>query len=139
MVSPKKGEVWRYEYLWHREHEVGMDNARKARPTALVTSYMGKDGRVNLFWVPITSKKPYPDRVAIEVPEIERKRAGLASDMQLWVMLDEYNHDFLDTSFYFDPNGYHGSFSAAFTDKALAVLISEGRKGSLKLVKRHDD
>jgi hypothetical protein len=139
MKPPKKGDVWQYEYLWHREHEVGKDNARKSRPTALVTTFVGKDGRTNLFWIPITSKQPHNDRLAIEVPQIERKRAGLASDMRLWIMADEYNHEFLETSFYLDPNGYQGAFSSAFANKALDLLIEAGKKNQLKLVKRYDD
>ena len=138
MKRPKKGDVWRYEYLWHREHEAGKDDARKSRPAALATTYVGKDGRTNLFWIPITSKEPHKDRLAIEVPQIERKRAGLASDMRLWVIVDEYNHEFWETSLYIDPKGYQGAFSAAFTDKALDLLIGAGKKGKLNMVKRHD-
>ena len=124
MKRPKKGDVWRYEYLWHREHEAGKDNARKSRPAALATTYVGKDGRTNLFWIPITRKEPHKDRLAIEVPQIDRKRAGLASDMRLWVIVDEYNHEFLETSLYIDPKGYRrGAFGAAFTDKAPNLLV----------------
>jgi hypothetical protein len=138
MKSPKKGDVWQYEYLWKREHEAGAETGRKSRPTALVTTFVGKDGRTNLFWIPITSKEPHKDRLAIEVPQMERKRAGLASDMRLWVMVDEYNHEFLETSFYFDPNGYQGAFSTVFTDQTLDLLLEAGRKGRLKMVPRHD-
>ncbi len=132
MKRPKKGDVWRYEYLRHREREAGKDNARKSRPAALATAYAGKDGRINLFWIPITGKEPRKDRLAIEVPQIERKRAGLASDMRLWMIVDEYNHEFLETSFHIDPDGYQGAFSAAFTDKALDLLIGAGKKGSVE-------
>ncbi len=139
MKRPQKGDVWRYEYLWHREHEAGKDNARKSRPTALVTTYASKDGRTSLFWIPITSKKPQRGRLAIEIPLIERRRASLETDIRLWVMTDEYNHEFLETSFYMDPNGYQGTFSAAFTNKALDLLIEAGKRGRLNIVKRHDE
>ena len=59
MKRPQKGDVWQYEYLWYREHEAGKENTRKSRPTALVTTFVGKDGHTNLFWIPITSKEPY--------------------------------------------------------------------------------
>ena len=139
MKSPQKGDVWHYDYLWHREHEVGQENARKSRPTALVTTFVDRNGRTNLFWLPITSKDPQAGRVAIEIPQIERRRAGLASDLRLWVMADEYNHEFLETSFYIDPNGYRGTFSGPFIDKVLDVLIEVGKRGQLDMVKRHDD
>ena len=119
--------MWRYEYLRHREHEAGKDNAPKSRPAALATTCVGKDGRTNLFRIPIAGKEPHKDRLAIEVPQIERKRAGLASDMRLWVIVDEYNHEFLETSLYIDPKGYRGAFSAAFTDKSLDLLIGAGK------------
>ncbi len=70
---------------------------------------------------------------------MERKRAGLASDTRLWVMAREYNHEFLETSFYIDPNGYQGSFSSVFTNKALDLLIEAGRMGQLRKVPRHDE
>ena len=139
MKRPQKGDVWRYEYLWRREHEAGKENARKSRPTALVTTFEDKNGRTNLFWLPITSKEPHVGRVAIEVPQIERRRAGLASDLSLWVMADEYNHEFLETSFYIDPNGYCGTFSVPFINRVLAVLIEAGKRGQLDMVKRHDE
>lgn len=139
MKHPQKGDVWRYEYLWHREHEVGKENAFKPHPTALVTKYLDAKGRTNLFWLPITSKEPLQNRVAIEIPEIEKRRAGLATDIALWVIVDEYNHEFLETSFYFDPKGYQGAFSAAFTNEALDELIKIGKESRLKAVKRHDE
>ncbi|MGB7243315.1 MAG: hypothetical protein WBC93_14655 [Sulfitobacter sp.] len=139
MKRPEKGDVWHYDYLWHREHESGQENARKSRPTALVTTFVDKSGRTNLFWLPITSKRPQEDRVAIEIPQIERRRAGLASDLPLWVMADEYNHEFLETSFYIDPNGYCGAFSMPFIHRVLDVLIEVAKKGQLDIVKRHDD
>ena len=100
---------------------------------------MDKSGRTNLFWLPITSKRPQEDRVAIEIPQIEQRRAGLASALPLWVMADEYNHEILETSFYIDPNGYCGAFSMPFIHRVLDVLIEVGKKGQLDMVKRHDD
>ncbi len=139
MNPPKKGDVWVYDYLWRREHEAGAEHGRKPRPTALVTTIVGVDGRTNLFILPITSKEPRKDRLAIEIPQMERKRAHLASDMRLWVMLDEYNHDCLETSFYFDPNGRQGAFSPVFTKKALGLFVEAMRNRLVKAVPRHDD
>lgn len=138
MKQPNRGDVWQYEYLWRREHEAGAETGRKPRPTALVTTFVGKDGRTNLFLLAITSKEPGKDRLAMEIPQMERKRARLASDMRLWIILDEYNHDFLETSFYLDPNGKQGAFSSAFTEKALGRFIETARQGNAKMVPRHD-
>jgi len=139
MNIPKQGDVWGYEYLWRREHEAGAEHSRKSRPTALIATVVGQDGRTNLFILPITSKEPMNDRLAMEIPQMERRRARLASDMRLWVILDEYNHDYLETSFYLDPNGKQGEFSPVFTQKALETFVEAARKGRVKRVPRHDE
>jgi hypothetical protein len=128
MTTPKQGDVWSYEYLWRREHESGAEHGRKMRPSAFVATVVGHDGRTNLFILPITTKEPGKDRLALEVPQIERARAGLDTDMRLWVMLDEYNHDVLETSFYLDPNGRLGAFSPVFNDKALRAFTEAARQ-----------
>jgi len=74
VTRPRQGDVWTYEYLWRHEHEAGAEHGRKPRPTALVAIAVGKDGRTNLFFLPITSTEPGADRLAMEVPEIECKR-----------------------------------------------------------------
>lgn len=138
MTTPKQGDVWSYDYLWHREHAAGEEHGRKPRPTALVATVAAQDGTTNLFILPITSKMPAKDRLALDVPEIERKRAGLDSGKRLWIILDEYNHDILETSFYLDPNGRLGAFSTAFNTKALRAFIDAARKRKARQVPRTD-
>lgn len=53
---------------------------------------------------------------------MERRRAGLATDRRLWLLLDEYSHDVLETLFYFNPSERLGTFGAAFPRKALAAF-----------------
>jgi len=138
MTAPTQGDVWSYDYLWRWEHDAGAEHGRKARPTALVATVVGEDGRTNLFLLPITSKAPGKDRLALEVPQIERRRAGLDSDLRLWVILDEYNHDILETSFYLDPNGRLGAFSPAFNTKALRTFTDAARTRRARRVPRTD-
>lgn len=138
MTTPKQGDVWSYDYLWRREHDAGAEHGRKTRPTALVATVVGKDGRTNLFLLPITSKAPGEDRLSLEVPQIERRRAGLDSDLRLWVIIDEYNHDILETSFYLDPNGRLGAFSSAFNAKTLRAFTQAARTRRARQVPRTD-
>ena len=138
MTLPKQGDVWSYEYLWRREHETGAEHGGKSRPTSLVAAVAGEDGRTNLFLLPITSKAPTEDRLSLEVPQIERRRAGLDSDLRLWVILDEYNHDVLETSFYLDPDGRLGAFSPAFNAKALRAFTQAARTHRARRVPRTD-
>lgn len=138
MTVPKQGDVWFYQYLWHWQHDEGSEHGRKPRPTALVATVVGKDDRTNLFILPITSKRPSNERIALEVPQIERRRAGLDSEMDLWVTVDEDNHDVLEASFYFDPNGQIGAFSPVFNKKALELFVSTARQGRAKKIPRTD-
>ncbi|WP_179381295.1 hypothetical protein [Jannaschia marina] len=138
MTMPKAGDVWSYEYLWKREHEAGAEHGRKPRPTAVVTTVVGADGRTHLFILPITSRAPGGDRLSLEVPQIERRRAGLASDLRLWIIFDEYNHEIAESSFYLDPNGWRGAFSSAFTTNTLRLFTQAMRERKVKRVPRTD-
>ncbi|SCM75237.1 conserved hypothetical protein [uncultured Pleomorphomonas sp.] len=138
MTAPESGDVWSFDYLWRWQHERGETEGRKPRPTALVACVKGANGRTNLFILPITKTRPSDDRLAVEIPQIERVRAGLAADLRLWVMIDEYNHDFLETSFYLDPKGRIGRFSSAFHKAVLAAFVQAGREKRLRKVPRYD-
>ncbi|WP_244613468.1 hypothetical protein [Methylosinus sp. Ce-a6] len=63
---------------------------------------------------PITSKQPTAGRFAVQVPEIEKRRAGLDADLPLWIILDEFNEDAIGRSFYLEPEPSLGRFSRAF-------------------------
>ncbi|WP_071796170.1 hypothetical protein [Natronohydrobacter thiooxidans] len=137
-TRPQQGDVWSYDYLWQREHEAGQEHGRKPRPTALVATVASQDGTTNLFILPITSKTPGKDRLALEVPQIERRRAGLDADKRLWIILDEYNHDILEASYHFDPNGRLGAFSAMFIRNALRSFSDAARSRQTRRVPRTD-
>ncbi len=135
MSKPVAGDVWRYDYLWRWQSEGGETEGRKARPISVVAALVDSGGKTNLFILPVTSSQPPPNRVAMEVPQIERRRAGL-DNMPLWVMLDEYNHDILETSFYFDPNARIGRFSTAFHSKVLQSFVQTSKERKAKRVPR---
>jgi hypothetical protein len=44
---------------------------------------------------PITSQPPAQDRFAVEIPEMEKRRAGLDATVRLWMILDDYNQDII--------------------------------------------
>jgi hypothetical protein len=137
MTRPVAGDLWRYDYLWRWQHDGGETEGRKARPVALVAVIEESPGTTKLFILPITSAPPSPSRLAMEVPQIERRRAGL-DDIPLWIMLDEYNHDRLETSFYFDPKARIGAFSSAFHKRALQAFVIAAREKRVKRVPRND-
>ncbi|MBZ9757402.1 hypothetical protein LB524_19140 [Mesorhizobium sp. ESP6-5] len=137
MIKPVAADVWRYPYLWHRQHGDGETEGRKARPVAFVAVLPGKAGGTNLFILAITSTQPGRDRVAVGVPEIERRRAGL-DPIPLWIIVDEYNHDILESSAYFEPGARIGAFSPSFHKKVMSAFMATVRAGQSKAIPRAD-
>lgn len=72
------------------------------------------NGEDVLVLFPITSRPPSPERFAVEIPEMEKRRAGLDRTLPLWIILDEYNQDIVGQSFYLEPEPPLGRFSRAF-------------------------
>lgn len=126
MPEPIAGDVWRYDYLRRWQHERGETAGRKPRPVAVVAVLVERHAATNLFLLPITGSSPGPARLAIEIPQIERRRAGL-DDMPLWIVMDEYNHDILEDSHLFDPNARIGRFSPAFHASVLRAFAKAAR------------
>jgi len=121
MAVPKFGDVWHYDYLWSWQNERGETEGRKPRPISFVAVIEDAKGVHNLFMLAITSRPPLPNQTAIEIPLVEKRKAGL-DDISLWVIVDEYNHDVLETSFYFNTNRKIGSFSSSFADYILEIF-----------------
>lgn len=87
---PKPGEVIRYSYLWHDEHEDGQEEGRKDRPCAVVLSLLTTTGDTQLIVLPITHAPPSKGANAIELP-VDTKRRLRLDDARSWVVLDEAN------------------------------------------------
>lgn len=106
--------VIRYPYLWVREAERGETEGRKPRPVAVGVRIARPQGDDLLVLFPITSQPPSHDRFAVEIPEMEKRRAGLDTTRRIWIVLDEYNQDSVGQSFYLEPEPPLGYFSKAF-------------------------
>ncbi|MDQ2860139.1 MAG: hypothetical protein M3T55_05315 [Pseudomonadota bacterium] len=72
----------------------------------------------------ITSQSPRDLGAAVEVPALELRRAGLAGHRRAWVIIDEFNTDILERSWYYAPNSARGAFSPAFLGQILKALPS---------------
>ena len=125
--------VIRYPYLWAREAERGETEGRKERPVAVGVRMPRPDGDLVLFF-PITTKQPDTLGFAVEVPVIEKRRAGLDADRRLWIIFDEFNTDIVGNSFYLEPEPPIGRFSKAFFLPLLREFI--GRRKSATEVSR---
>lgn len=124
-----------YPYLWVREARRGEIEGRKQRPAAVgirITVPIGED---LLILFPITTQPPQPDRFAVEIPEMERRRAGLDSTARLWLILDEYNEDVIGRSFYLEDEPPLGRFSKAFFLPLMREFIR--RRSQARGINRH--
>jgi hypothetical protein len=106
--------VIRFPYLWAREAQRGETEGRKVRPVAVGVRISRPKGEDVLVLFPITSQTPAQNRFAVEIPETEKRRAGLDATVRLWMILDEYNQDIIGQSFYLEPEPPLGRFSKAF-------------------------
>ena len=119
----RTGVVIRYPYLWAREAGRGEAEGRKSRPSAVGVRLARPNGEDVLLLFPITSKASERDRFAVELPETEKRRAGLDRDVRLWIVLDEYNEDIVGRSFYLEPEAPLGRFSKAFFLRVMKEFI----------------
>jgi hypothetical protein len=133
---PKAGDVLRYPYLWARQSQTGETEGRKLRPCAVILSLATVAGQTELRICAITTKPPSKGVHAVVVPEIERRRAGLDTDLDLWVILHEHNVDVFEQSFYIEPGSALGQFSAAFTKELQRGMIAALKARSGDAVQR---
>lgn len=125
--------VVRYPYVWSHEAARGETEGRKFRPVA-VGVRLPRPGGDGLVLFPITTKEPGPERFAVEIPDIEKRRGGLEIGVPLWIVLDDYNEDVIGQSFYLEPEPPLGRFSMAFFLPVMRAFIA--RKRQAKGVKR---
>lgn len=134
MTKIGHGSVIRYSYLWAREHDRGEDAGRKARPVCIMLIMRSTDGLETSLFFPITSRSPGPDTHAVEIPEIEARRARLYSPA--WVIVDEFNTDDIATSFAIEDREPLGIFSRSFMAHIAAAAAAAIRTGQSRIVQR---
>jgi hypothetical protein len=108
------GAVIRYPYLWLREARRGETEGRKDRPVAVAVRMRQKSGRDVILVFPITSKMPSDGSISSEIPDLEKRRAGLDPEMRLWIVLDEYNGDAVGKSYFLRDEKPIGFFSQSY-------------------------
>jgi len=124
--SPLQGSIIRYPYLWAWQHERGETEGRKERPVCLALS-VRKATETRLYLLPISGTRPEGDQIALEIPPLERRRAGLDTAKPAWITVSEFNRDVLEKSFYFDSSTPPlGRFSGRF----LKVILQAFRESA---------
>lgn len=109
------GDVVEYPYLWKWQKELGREEGEKDRPVCLAMMIKDARGFTHLIILPISRTAPKRDDVAIEIPPLELKRAGLDTLSRGWITVSEYNYDILERSWDFPVNRPAlGRFSGPF-------------------------
>ncbi|MET2832287.1 hypothetical protein [Mesorhizobium shangrilense] len=125
----KRGEVYRFHYLWGHEAVRGEESGRKIRRVCLM---MEVNGWLYLF--PISGQAPQPrepgeERLYEIIPETERHRIGLGAEAEKvsHLILDDYNKVKLDELYDFESVTPVGSFSPRFLEKVARRFINAMR------------
>jgi hypothetical protein len=130
------GAVVFYPYLWSREAQRGETGGRKHRPTVVAVRVPRPDRPDLVILFPITTKLPEPGRFAAEVPEMEKRRAGLDPSLRQWIILDECNEESIPGSYYLEPEPALGKFSKRFFLPLVLDFIK--RRERVRIVSRRD-
>jgi len=111
-----QGAVIRYPYLWGSQQDTGETEGRKTRPACVVLRLPDTETQIHhLIILAISSKPPLEHQRSLEIPDIERQRAGLSRYPRAWVIVSEYNYDIEERSWYYAPGAKRlGTFSAKF-------------------------
>jgi hypothetical protein len=120
------GAVVRYPYLWAWQHERGETEGRKERPVCLAVT-VERAGQTIIYLLPISGTPPGGNQVVIEIPVLERARAGLDQAKDAWITVSEFNRDRLEQSFYLEPEPPLGAFSASFLTIVLRAFRRHAR------------
>lgn len=123
----RTGAVISYPYLWERQADDGETEGRKERPTVVGVRMPKSSGDVLVLFA-VTTKHPAAGRWAIEVPEAEKRRAGLDVSLRQWIMLDEANQDVVGKSYYLTADTPFGYFSAKFFAPIVRDVIKRWRE-----------
>lgn len=101
--APEVGLVIHFNYLWKREQAQGRDDARYARPCAIIVAHRrASDGSMVVVVSPITHSAPTDDTLAVELPQAVKRHLGLDEDRS-WVVVDEVN-EFVWPGYDLQPN-----------------------------------
>lgn len=129
----KRGNVYRFNYLWAREHQNREESGRKDRPVCLVVRSATLP--TSLFLFPITSQAPAENTAALEIPPVECRRANLRPPC--WIILNEYNRVLEANLYDFASTKPIGQFSDRFLYAVLQVVKRVGQDHALRGVPRH--
>src|SRR5712691_11061657 len=121
---PPQGSIITYPYLWAAQRDTGEVEGRKSRSVCLVLRLHDAERDFHhLVLLAITSRPPSLDQRALEIPDTEKRRAGLTRYHRAWVIVSEYNYDIAERSYYYEPRTPPlGTFSMPFLREVAIAL-----------------
>jgi hypothetical protein len=82
----------------------------------------------------ISSRPPGADQIAIEIPEMECRRAGLSEWRRAWITVSEYNYDIVERSWYLNANRTPlGRISKSFVMRLAAAAAPLFKQGDARV------
>lgn len=82
-----------------------------------------KGMQTHLVILAISGSPPRSDQTALEIPQLECRRAGIREWKDAWITVSEFNHDIAEVSFCYDPNAeVLGTFSKGFLARIAAAF-----------------
>ena len=126
------GGIYRFHYLWAMQKARGEESGRKARPVCLVFKLPAADTSLLLF--PITTSEPGLERLVLEIPAPERRRANLTA--RSWIIIDEYNKTKRDAAFDFESLEPIRHFSQGFLTRIAEIIKEHSKDRKIKAVQR---
>jgi hypothetical protein len=79
---------------------------------------------------------PQADRIALEVSDIECRPAGLTDLKRCWIIVDQYNCDVAEHSWYIEPDAKAlGRFSDAFMMRIAAPFAGASRRSGRHFIR----
>lgn len=137
--EPRPGLVIHFNYLWRREQAAGQENARKARPCAIVVALKwSPEGSTVVAVCAVTHQQPLPSTDAVEIPLAVKRHLGL-DDARSWIVTDEIN-EFEWPGFDLQPNA-RGEFAYGYLPPKLHDIVRQRllaniHKGAVDRVRR---
>ncbi len=136
---PEVGLVVHFNYLWRRERDRGVDNARYPRPCAIVVATRRTaDGALLVAVAPITHAEPRGGDAALEIPLPIRRHLDL-DELRSWVIVDELN-EFVWPGHDLQPNAEgeiaYGVLPNRFYQRIRQAVLEAVRTGKLGRVPR---
>ena len=138
LPTPVPGRVIHFRYLWDHERERGLEEARYARPSAIVLTVTSTAQAQRVVVLPLTTREPEPGREALLMPVGVRRGLGLDA-ARSWIMLDEGN-EFLWPGVDLEPNAEgtldYGMVPPALFEKLRERGLTRVRAGAFRRVWR---